>query len=121
MAYSCRLSTGARRQISGVSMLCAALTLIGCSTSKPILTAQERTLGVESELSEQFHSLLYFPKGYALHYPGYVLALQKAPREQVNLSKGQLPGFLQHARYFDAQHPRQGINCQVPADCKRAF
>ena len=112
MAYSCRLSTGARRQISGVSMLCAALTLIGCSStsSKPILTAQERTLGVESELSEQFHSLLYFPKGYALHYPGYVLALQKAPREQVNLSKGKLPGFLQHARYFDAQHPRQGIN-----------
>ncbi|WP_442964133.1 alpha/beta hydrolase [Pseudomonas sp. NMI760_13] len=44
------------------------------------MTPYENKLEVDSVNAVKFHSMLYFPSGTALHYPGYVVALEKSPQ-----------------------------------------
>lgn len=59
------------------------LVLAACSNQSRVLEGQEETLEITGPTEHKFHSVLYFPKGTALHYPGYVLALEKAPQDIV--------------------------------------
>lgn len=64
----------------------AASTLLfvgSCGDVQTALEPQEKNLNVGGLYERQFHSTLYFPKGEALHYPGYVLAIEKSPRNVV--------------------------------------
>ncbi|MEX3694384.1 prephenate dehydratase domain-containing protein [Paraburkholderia sp. BR14263] len=69
----------------------AASTLLfvtSCGDIQTVLDPQEKNLDVAGLYERQFHSTLYFPKGEALHYPGYVLAIEKSPR---NIVGGPVP------------------------------
>jgi hypothetical protein len=62
----------------------AILEVSACSKLPTVLSEQEREFSIESENLVQFHTVLYYPKGEALHYPGYVLALEKSPRMDID-------------------------------------
>src|SRR5476649_228547 len=57
---------------------CTLLFAASCSDVQTVLDQQEKNLDVAGLYERQFHSTLYFPKGEALHYPGYVLAIEKS-------------------------------------------
>jgi hypothetical protein len=44
------------------------------------MQSAEEKLEIDGPNERQFHSVLYFPKGEALHYPGYLLAIEKSPQ-----------------------------------------
>jgi len=54
-----------------------------CSTVSTILDPYEEHLDVQGDVQRRFHSIMYFPNGTALHYPGYVVALEKSPQELI--------------------------------------
>lgn len=59
-----------------------ALMLLGACRSAPtVMQPAERNLEIDGPIERQFHSVLYFPKGEALHYPGYILAIEKSPQD----------------------------------------
>lgn len=90
------------RQSSYCILVPLVTGLYGCSTSPTILTEYESRLGVQDELSREFHSSLYYPKGLALQYPGYLVGIQKAAQEKVMGPAMIFPSFLDPApRYFD--------------------
>jgi hypothetical protein len=66
----------------------ALLLVNSCGDIQTVLAPQEKSLDVSGLYERQFHSTLYFPKGEALHYPGYVLAIEKSPR---NIVGGPVP------------------------------
>lgn len=81
-----------RKDFYLISFYIAALQ--GCSTYPTILTNYESSLGVEDEVSREFHSSLYYPKGLALQYPGYVVGIQKADQTKVLGPSVVFPSFL---------------------------
>ncbi|MDD4913336.1 MAG: alpha/beta hydrolase [Sideroxydans sp.] len=69
--------------------------LSGCAASPTILTKYESYLGIHDGVSREFHSSLYYPKGLALGYPGYVIGIQKADQEKVRGPRlSGFPSFL---------------------------
>lgn len=75
--------------VSGISAFgLAAIVLLsglatGCSSDRSVLSPREELLGIDESEIREFHSTLYFPKGVALRYPGYVIGLQKANRGRI--------------------------------------
>ena len=58
--------------------------LTGCSTPATLLTQYETGLDVHDGVSREFHSSLYYPKGLALQYPGYLIGIQKGDQSIVH-------------------------------------
>ncbi|SDH78034.1 hypothetical protein SAMN04487926_1082 [Paraburkholderia steynii] len=56
------------------------LLLASCGRVPTALERQEDALDISNETERQFHTTLYFPKGEALHYPGYIIAFEKSPK-----------------------------------------
>nr|WP_256731899.1 alpha/beta hydrolase [Pseudomonas tolaasii] len=85
---------------TGVPVFAAAavLTLInGCTSTERVMTPYEDALSLNSSNAVKFHSMLYFPSGTALHFPGYVVALEKSPQQIIGG-----PKFNDKARFV---HP----------------
>lgn len=59
------------------------MSLASCSELSTVLDRQERNLAVDGIYEREFHTALYFPKGESLHYPGYVIGIEKSPRTVV--------------------------------------
>src|SRR5437762_3058026 len=86
--------------------LTAVLALAGCapkSTSKTILTDYERRISVDEGIEREFHSVLYYPKGIALHWPGYVVGVEKAPTKLLEAVNPQV--IRTQVDYFDKEPP----------------
>ncbi|MDR7009673.1 hypothetical protein [Paraburkholderia strydomiana] len=66
--------------IATTTAIAAALMLAGCHTPTSMEQA-EKNLEIAGPNERQFHSVLYFPKGEALHYPGYLVAIEKSPQD----------------------------------------
>lgn len=89
------------RQSSYCILVSLATGLYGCGAAPTILTEYESRLGVQDGVSREFHSSLYYPKGLALQYPGYILGIQKADQEKVAGPAIAFPSFIDpHPRYF---------------------
>ncbi|QVM93995.1 alpha/beta hydrolase [Pseudomonas entomophila] len=70
------------------------------------MTPYEDVLEVNSANAVKFHSMLYFPSGTALHYPGYVVALEKSPQQIIGgpkVSDESKKLFHADATYFKAE------------------
>ncbi len=85
-----------------------ACVLGACSGVPTMLDPYEKTLGVDGPTQLQFHALVYSPNGTALHYPGYVVALEKSSQHliggpRVNLAARQF--FHADAAYFQKEPP----------------
>jgi len=53
---------------------------------------------LDSSDAVKFHSMLYFPSGTALHFPGYVVALEKSPQKIIGG-----PKFNDNARFVHSE------------------
>ena len=62
-------------------VLFSLLLAAGCASTQTILYPNEKELRVDGGARREFHSTLYYPKGIALHYPGYVIGMQKTTQE----------------------------------------
>jgi len=84
-------------------------TLIyGCSSGHDTaLTPYEEALKLDSSNTRNFHSMLYFPSGTALHFPGYIVAIEKAPQELVGGPKVSPSdnSLISSTSYFDLEKP----------------
>ncbi|WP_213780772.1 hypothetical protein [Caballeronia sp. dw_276] len=69
----------------------ASMMLGACHTLTSMQQA-EKNLEIDGPIERQFHSVLYFPKGEALHYPGYLLAIEKSPQDTIGGPKQGLTG-----------------------------
>lgn len=91
------------RLVIAISLLGGLLA--GCA-DRTILTGREKRLDIESGLSRDFHSALYFPNGLGLRYPGYLIGVQKGNRAVVagDDTTLQFPSFLtREPAYFQAE------------------
>lgn len=92
---------------AGVTMLTALLpiTMTGCTPTERVMTPYEEALSVDSDNAVEFHSMLYFPSGTALHFPGYVVALEKSPQPIIGGPKvnASLNFFHPDAAYFKGE------------------
>ena len=67
-------------------LLTMALLVAGvsaCTSTERVMSPYEEALSVNSTNAVKFHSMLYFPSGTALHFPGYVVALEKSPQSLI--------------------------------------
>ncbi len=102
------------------SLKCAGICILGisiagCSGPGTVMEPYESALGVESTNAQSFHSSLYFPSGMALHYPGYVVALEKSSQDTVGGPKPYPQvSFVKSGRYIQAEQPsRWGTPSQI--------
>lgn len=92
------------RVLKGSSTLAFCLSLLGCSTPDSVMEPYESALNLGSSNAKKFHSMLYFPSGTALHYPGYVVALEKSPQSTVGGPKAYPQvSFVKSGSYTDAE------------------
>lgn len=87
-----------------VFFLCA-LTYGCASNHDTALSPYEKELALDSSNSRNFHSLLYFPSGTALHFPGYIVAIEKAPQKIVGGPKFSLSesSLIRSTSYFELE------------------
>ncbi|BBU30268.1 hypothetical protein BTHE68_40020 [Burkholderia sp. THE68] len=91
-----------------------ALVLLGaCGATPTVMQSAEKNLQVDGPNEQKFHSVLYFPKGEALHYPGDIVALEKSPQSiiggpSVNLSGA--AGFLHADAQYVIDEPPRGLS-----------
>jgi hypothetical protein len=86
--------------------LSSVIALTACSADKTVLTAREDALSIDGSISRDFHASLYYPKGLGLHYPGYLIGVQKAYQDKVRgpSATGKKPSFLNlEPEYFKAE------------------
>lgn len=86
-------------------LVCVCL-LMACTGDPTILTPLEKKLRVHDGESREFHSTLYYPKGLSLHYPGYIIGIQKVDREILRDPSVDtwFPSFLRNdAAYFEGE------------------
>ena len=74
------------KTIVPLAALAGCLLSSGCATppAETILLKYEHQLDIDGAEARDFHSALYYPKGLALHYPGYIVGMQKSPQIAVN-------------------------------------
>lgn len=53
---------------------------ISCAKTDTVLTPYEETLKLSDYTLRGFHSVLYYPNGTSLHYPGYIIGIEKSPQ-----------------------------------------
>ncbi|MCU8819163.1 MULTISPECIES: alpha/beta hydrolase [Klebsiella] len=68
-------------------ILCSSASL-NCTSSDTVIAPYEKTLELDSSTSRSFHSMLYFPSGVLLHNPGYIVGIEKSPKEIIGGPKG---------------------------------
>jgi hypothetical protein len=95
--------------------LCSSIALLSailsCSSISTALDPVERRLEVNGEFEREFHSTLYFPKGESLHYPGYVVAIEKSPQSTIggpSTDPGGTRSFLNTRSYYVQAEPGTG-------------
>lgn len=66
-----------------VAVFSMTIAIAACAGTITVLDTQEKNLAVDGINEREFHTALYFPKGEALHYPGYIVAIEKSPRNVV--------------------------------------
>ena len=71
----------------------------GCSSNTTVMEPYEERLSVDGQIKRDFHSLLYFPSGTSLHYPGYVIGVEKSPTKIIGKKEGERL-FQKDAVYF---------------------
>ena len=65
-------------------MLFAAVLLAGCAASpERRLEPAERVLGTDGTTTMLFHSTLYYPTEISLRFDGYLIGVEKSPREAI--------------------------------------
>ncbi|MEO4016742.1 alpha/beta hydrolase [Pseudomonas rossensis] len=92
----------------GLTMLSALLlplAMTACTSTKRVMTPYEQALSVDSSNAVKFHSMLYFPSGTALHFPGYVVAMEKSPQKIIGgpKVKKNVDFFHADASYFEGE------------------
>lgn len=86
---------------SGVLVFAAAVLPVlisGCISTERVMAPYEDALSLNSSDAVKFHSMLYFPSGTALHFPGYVVALEKSPQKIIGG-----PKFNDNARFVHSE------------------
>ncbi|WP_252091564.1 alpha/beta hydrolase [Pseudomonas sp. MWU13-3659] len=89
--------------LTTLSALLMSMTMIACTSTDRVMTPYENELKVDSVNAVKFHSMLYFPSGTALHFPGYVVALEKSPQPIIGgpkVNKESKKLFHADAAYF---------------------
>jgi len=85
--------------------LVLAVLLAGCSTpdAQRRLHAAEQTLDTGGPITSLFHSSLYYPSEQALQYDGYMIGIEKSPREAISVPSDILIAAPQSVGMSDAQ------------------
>ncbi len=81
-----------------------SLFLVNCSRHDTALKSYEELLNVDSSNAINFHSMMYFPSGTALNFPGYVVAIEKSPQDVVGGPKVRKDAsLLQAGNYINSE------------------
>ena len=64
-----------------VTILCA------CGSTKRVFYNSEKLLETDGETTMQLHQAAYLPNSVQLNYPGFVVGLEKSPRNKINDSE----------------------------------
>lgn len=102
--------------LRGLSVGFAVTSLIACSTTdtQTVMEPYETELGVGTLNAKNFHTLLHFPSGTALHYPGYIVALEKSPQVIVGGPKPYPQvSFVRSGQYIRSEQPSAGDTSNV--------
>ncbi|MBE7636296.1 hypothetical protein GUA87_05530 [Sneathiella sp. P13V-1] len=83
------------------AILAVGLFLTGCSNYTSYLHETEAAIGTESQATKIMHTSVDFPRGISLTMPGYVIGVEKAPRENVTTARWQIS-----PRSLKQDHPR---------------
>lgn len=88
-----------------MALITLGAALAGCTSTERVMTPYEEKLAVDSPNAVKFHSMLYFPSGTSLQYPGYVVALEKSPQAIIGGPRAnQRAAFLNaDAAYFKGE------------------
>lgn len=82
------------------------LLATSCANSETVMSPYENALGLNDTISRDFHSMIYFPSGISLHFPGYIVAIEKAPKHVVvgpeDISQS---SFIQSGTYIKGEKP----------------
>ncbi|MFS2002084.1 hypothetical protein ACEN9F_00530 [Duganella sp. CT11-25] len=63
-------------------LLCACSTLPDTDVRRRLAPA-EKTLDTDGAITSLFHSVLYYPEELSLQYDGYIVGVEKSPRERI--------------------------------------
>jgi pimeloyl-ACP methyl ester carboxylesterase len=97
------------------ALLSTLIALSGCTAPETILSPYERKIGVHDDVSREFHSSLYYPKGLSLQYPGYVVGIEKANQNLISGPKltGR-PSFLANSpKYFESVNGERDVKWKL--------
>jgi hypothetical protein len=80
--------------------------LLSCSTSESVMAPYESALALNSSNAKNFHTMMYFPSGTTLHYPGYVIGIEKSSQSIVGGPK-RYPeiAFVKNGHYINREKP----------------
>jgi len=97
-----------RLRFNALACVVAAALLSACAGDKTILQPVEQQLDIDGPATREFHSSLYFSNGLSLRFPGYLIGLQKSPRDLIAGPERDKPagGFLRvpgKVPYFDEE------------------
>ncbi|MFJ4143619.1 hypothetical protein [Pseudomonas sp. NPDC089734] len=94
------------QKLNWAGLLIIGISLMGCSDKKSVMEPYEATLDVGSSNAKNFHSILHFPSGTALHYPGYIVAIEKSPQSIVGGPKPYPEvSFVKSGQYITSEPP----------------
>jgi hypothetical protein len=74
------------------TLVCVSVLLAGCGggeKAKSYLFEPESALATATKATKIMHSSVDFPRGLTLNMPGYILGIEKSPRERVTTSRWQ--------------------------------
>ncbi|WP_258571654.1 hypothetical protein [Pseudomonas protegens] len=102
-------------RLKWLSLIALGVGVAGCSGPGSVMEPYESALQLDSTNAKNFHSSLYFPSGTALHYPGYVVAIEKSPQAIVGGPKAYPQvSFVRSGQYISAEEPsRWGTPSQI--------
>ncbi|MCL9658769.1 alpha/beta hydrolase [Pseudomonas protegens] len=93
-------------RLKWLSLIALGVGVAGCSGPGSVMEPYESALQLESTNAKNFHSSLYFPSGTALHYPGYIVAIEKSPQSIVGGPKPYPQvSFVRSGQYINAEKP----------------
>lgn len=107
-------------------VFCSSATL-NCSSTDTVIAPYEKTLDLDSSTTRSFHSMLYYPSGVLLHNPGYIVGIEKSPKDIIGGPKQKNDeNLLKNDAYInsetnDSNNTRHQINRFTKHDRKAMF
>ena len=102
------------QKLEWVCVLTGCIGLFACSDQRSVMEPYETSLKVGSSNAKNFHSVLHFPSGTALHYPGYVVALEKSPQSIVGGPKPYPQvSFVRSGQYINSEQTSAGDTSNI--------